>query len=157
MRPLLPLLGDARLLLLVPDGTLNLLSFGALVDEQQRYQIERFTMNYLTSGRDVLRGPTPVSRRQRPLVVADPAFNHAEVPTARQLVAAERRTPTLHSEAVTTLRFTPLPGTVGEAQVLHHLLPEAQLLTGVAATRVPSNRYRDHACCMCGHARLFPG
>jgi CHAT domain-containing protein/tetratricopeptide (TPR) repeat protein len=134
MRPLLPLLGDTRLLLLVPDGTLNLLSFGALVDEHQHYRIEHFTINYLTSGRDVLRGPTTVSGRQRPLVVADPAFDHTEGATALQLAAMERRAPALRSEDMTTLRFTPLPGTASEAQVLHHLLPEAQLLTGTAAT-----------------------
>src|SRR5882724_8156721 len=49
MRPLRSLLGHTRHLLLSSDGALNLVPFGALVDEQQRYLVETYTITYLTS------------------------------------------------------------------------------------------------------------
>src|SRR6266511_4075716 len=55
MRPVRKLVGDIRTLLLSPDGALNLIPFGALVDEQKRYLIESYSFTYLTSGRDLLR------------------------------------------------------------------------------------------------------
>ncbi|MBO0801407.1 MAG: tetratricopeptide repeat protein, partial [Blastocatellia bacterium] len=42
-------------LFISPDGPLNLISFAALVDEENRYLIERYTISFLTSGRDLLR------------------------------------------------------------------------------------------------------
>src|SRR5262249_54362066 len=55
MRPLRAAVGDARRLLVSADGDLNLVPFDALIDEQGHYLIERYAMNYLTSGRDLLR------------------------------------------------------------------------------------------------------
>ena len=55
MRPIRPFLGDATQLLISPDGELNLIPFGALVDEQGRYLIERYSLSYLTAGRELLR------------------------------------------------------------------------------------------------------
>jgi tetratricopeptide (TPR) repeat protein len=55
MQPVRALLGDATQLLVSPDGELNLVPFAALVDEQGRYLIQRYSFTYLTSGRDLLR------------------------------------------------------------------------------------------------------
>ncbi|HLL76511.1 MAG TPA: tetratricopeptide repeat protein, partial [Pyrinomonadaceae bacterium] len=56
MRPVRKLLGpEARQLFLSPDGALNLIPFGALADEQDRYLVETYSITYLTSGRDLLR------------------------------------------------------------------------------------------------------
>ena len=134
MRPLRPLLGDARLVLLVPDGTLNLLPFGALVDEQQHYLLERFTFSYLTTGRDLLRLQTKHPSQQGPLVLANPIFDADGPPPALQMAVAESRSPSLRSADFATMRFEPLPGTADEAHVLQLLLPGAQVLTGAAAT-----------------------
>jgi CHAT domain-containing protein/Tfp pilus assembly protein PilF len=51
------LAGQNRLtrLLISPDGNLNLVPFDALVDEHQRFLVERYEISYLTSGRDLLR------------------------------------------------------------------------------------------------------
>ena len=46
--------GDARRLLISPDGDLNLVPFEALIDEGGRYLVERYAITYLTSGRDLL-------------------------------------------------------------------------------------------------------
>src|SRR5262249_51719677 len=55
MRPVRSLLGEMpgkpSRLLIAPDGSLNLIPFAALVDQQNRYLIESYAISYLTSGR----------------------------------------------------------------------------------------------------------
>jgi tetratricopeptide (TPR) repeat protein len=46
MQPVRRLLGDTRQLFLSPDGALNLIPFGALVDEQNKYLVETYTLTY---------------------------------------------------------------------------------------------------------------
>jgi tetratricopeptide (TPR) repeat protein len=75
MAPIRKLLGKTSTLLLSPDGALNLIPFGALVDEQNRYLIESYAFTYLTSGRDLLRLQPQIPSRQGPLVVANPLFD----------------------------------------------------------------------------------
>ncbi len=77
LQPLRPLLGDATQLLISPDGELNLLPFQALVDEQNRYLIERYAFTYLTSGRDLLRLQVARESKSAPLVIANPAFGES--------------------------------------------------------------------------------
>ena len=74
IQPLLPLFGDATQLLVSADGSLNLIPFAALVDEQGKYLIERYSIAYLTSGRDLLRLQLPRESKSPPVVIADPAF-----------------------------------------------------------------------------------
>ncbi|HKF53911.1 MAG TPA: tetratricopeptide repeat protein, partial [Blastocatellia bacterium] len=54
MQPLRGFTGDAKRLLVSPDGQLDLVPFEALADEQGRYLVERFSISYLTTGRDLL-------------------------------------------------------------------------------------------------------
>ena len=79
MEPLRGLLGaGVTRLLLSPDGPLNLVPFEALIDQQQRYLIERYAINYLTTGRDLLRLQVTRSSKADALVVADPLFDEPE-------------------------------------------------------------------------------
>ena len=78
MQPVRALTGDAAQLLVSPDGGLNLIPFAALADEQGRYLIERYSINYLTSGRDLLRLQTARQSRSAPLVLADPVFGEPD-------------------------------------------------------------------------------
>lgn len=78
MRPLRALTGDATHLLISPDGELNLLPFQALIDEQNRYLVERYAFTYLTSGRDLLRLQVARESKSAPLVIANPAFGQSE-------------------------------------------------------------------------------
>ena len=48
-------LDGIELLLIAPDGALNLLSFATLMDEDNRYLIERVPVHYLSAGRDLLK------------------------------------------------------------------------------------------------------
>ncbi|MGB7926330.1 MAG: CHAT domain-containing protein, partial [Pyrinomonadaceae bacterium] len=133
MRPVRRLLGGATVLLISPDGMLNLVPFAALVDEQNRYLVERYTINYLTSGRDLLRLRIRAQESgQAPLVVADPSFD--ENSSTAAVSAVEQKSANRRSLDFGGAHFSPLPGTAGEAQALVTILPEAQLFTGARAS-----------------------
>src|SRR6266511_2059845 len=73
-QPVRPLLGDMTRLLISPDGQLNLIPFAALVDERGRYVVERYSISYLASGRDLLRLQVARESKGGPLVDAAPDF-----------------------------------------------------------------------------------
>ncbi|HJY84662.1 MAG TPA: CHAT domain-containing protein, partial [Candidatus Binatia bacterium] len=134
MRPVRRLLGNARLVLLSPDGQLNLLPFGALVDEGHHYLIERLTFVTLTAGRDLLRLTAKNASRQEPVLVANPDFDSSGSSKGVSLARAGWEVEAHYLGNWSDPRFTPLEGTAGEATALKRLLPEATILTGPAAT-----------------------
>jgi CHAT domain-containing protein len=115
LEPVRRLVGDATRLLISPDGELNLIPFEALRDERGRFAIERFSISYLTSGRDLLRLQLPRASKSAPLIVADPTFG-----------------PAPRTQAV---YFTPLPGTALEARSIKAVFPDATVLRGTKATK----------------------
>jgi len=141
MRPVRALLGQTRRVFISPEGSLNLIPFAALADEQRRYLITRYSFTYLTSGRDLLRLQSRPESRDVPLIVANPAFGEAAgggVPGAGRQ-ADRNPSPAGEPEAgarddFSRVRFGPLPGTADEAQALKKLLPRARVLTREQAT-----------------------
>ena len=133
MQPVRRLLGKTRSLLLSPDGALNLIPFGALVDEQNRYLIESYSFTYLATGRDLLRLQVQTPSRQGPVVVANPLFDLSQSPIAGN-PAAQQDGEARRSLDFTQERFDPLPSTGIEARSLAAVLSGAQMLTGADAT-----------------------
>lgn len=141
MQPVRALIGDATQLLISPDGALNLIPFEALVDEQNRYLVERFSCTYLTSGRDLLRLQLPRASKSVALVLADPMFGEpeiAQVATAHsnvELAALGRKRPSVTTRGdLTRIYFASLGGTAKEAHAIKSLFPEASVLMGLQAT-----------------------
>ena len=148
MQPLRPLLDDATQLLISPDGQLNLLPFQALIDEQNRYLVERYAFTYLTSGRDLLRLQVARASKSAPLVIANPAFGesakeqNAQATTKEQTAKATRkpaepkarRRSVSDARSLSELYFPPLGSTAEEADAIRKLFPDAHLLTGESAT-----------------------
>lgn len=99
-----------------PDGELNKVPFAALRTPDGYYLVEKLTLSYVASGRDLLRGKTSVASSVDLLLVANPAFDDSEV----------LHTAALSEEAVRATdygeRFTPLPGTAEEARVIPQLV-----------------------------------
>jgi len=141
MQPVRALLGDATQLLVSPEGELNLVPFAALVDEQGRYLIQRYSFTYLTSGRDLLRMQVARESKSGPLVVANPTFGeqaklqtvavatnrkHAQRDTKRRSITSTR--------SLTDTYFAPLEATESEARSIQSLFPDAKILTGANAT-----------------------
>jgi CHAT domain-containing protein len=143
MSPVRRLLNGSRNLMLSPDGTLNLIPFAALVDERGSYLVETYTINYLTSGRDLLK-IEPQARaadsRQPPLVFANPAYNlavKASGTTASQSPDGSRGR---RSGALSSINWEPLIGTAMEASALKNILPGAQVYTGAQANEAALKR-----------------
>jgi CHAT domain-containing protein len=138
MRPVLALaqsgLGEFRRLLIAPDSQLNLVPFAALIDRQGRYLVERYSISYLMSGRDLLRPPVRQSGNQDAVVVADPDYG-----VRGDAVASRSRDVGLPQSAgsnfnLSQIYFPPLKGTAGEARALKAILPQSTVLTRGQAT-----------------------
>jgi CHAT domain-containing protein len=141
MQPVRALAGDAKHLLISPDGELNLIPFAALVDQQGRYLIERYSVSYLTSGRDLLRMQVARESKSEPIIVANPSFGE----TSSELLAktssttkAGTRQSAHHTVStgndLSEVYFAPLGGTAQEASSIQSLFPDATLLSGSQAS-----------------------
>jgi CHAT domain-containing protein/tetratricopeptide (TPR) repeat protein len=140
MRPVRKLLGETRHVFISPDGALNLLPFAALVDENDKYLVENYSLTYLTSGRDLLRLQLSAKSREAPLIIADPTFGRA-----RQTSPAVRSQEPVRADRPADLvevNFSPLSGTGAEAKALAAVLPNARVLTRAQATEAPLKRAR---------------
>jgi CHAT domain-containing protein/Tfp pilus assembly protein PilF len=139
MRPVRSLLnemmGGKRRLLIAPDGSLNLIPFAALVDELNQYLVERYSISYLTSGRDLLRLQTSEPSNDLPLVVANPDFGKLATIAMRGGQVTSRTRNQARSQINTTqVFFQPLPGTEDEALAIKALIPKASVLRRGEAT-----------------------
>lgn len=136
MQPVRARLGNLRQLFVSPDGQLHLVPFAALVDERGDYLVDRYTITYLTSGRDLLRLQVPRARGTAPVVVADPTFGDPAIinttgrPDGRARVDDSQ------------MFFSRLPGVAGEVQALRSLLPQAVFFTGQDATKATLTQVR---------------
>jgi CHAT domain-containing protein len=155
MRPVRKLLGDTKRLFISPDGALNLIPFAALVDENNKYLMETYSLDYLTSGRDLLRLQVRSENRSGAAIFANPTYN-----LTGQLIAACSRRKTRRGLLLgredtdatndtntngqrdaeysridfTQLCYPPLVGTGEEATSLSAVLPNTTLLTDKRAT-----------------------
>jgi len=141
MRPIRPLLGDATQLLISPDGELNLIPFGALVDEQGRYLIERYSLSYLTTGRELLRMHEARESKSSLTVFANPSFGELREESIVKTNSAmktdpgksNRRSNTAEKD-LSAVYFVPLGGTEEEARSIQTIFPDAKVLSENQAT-----------------------
>ena len=89
MKPIRPLLGNTQTILLSPDSQLNLIPFAALIDENNQYLVENYSINYLTTGRDLIRLQNRGVSQDNPLLMADVDFNRAETSPPAPLLQGE--------------------------------------------------------------------
>lgn len=135
-----PLVGDAAHLLIAPDGELDLIPFEALLDDQGKYLVERFSVTYLTTGRDLLHLQEPRQSKSPPLLVANPEFEEAGktllAKTEKTAVGnASGRRSIISGQDLSNVYFAPLSGTEREVRAIQTLFPDAQMLTGMKATK----------------------
>ncbi len=134
MAPIRPLLGDARHLLLSPDGQLNLIPFEALKDEQNKYLVENYAFSYLTTGRDLLRLDTTAKQLSNPVVFADINYDRQETLVATNPATKTRGSENKRSIDFANLRFGQLQATLTEAQEIKRIFPNTDIITGEKAT-----------------------
>lgn len=134
--PLKPELAAAKLVFVVPDGSLGLVPFSALPDGNG-YLVEHGpVVHILSSERDLL-PQEKVERKAGLLAVGSPSFESAGVePAQNNLRAADSS-----CDAAAKAQFNPLPASLGEVKDISsswkrwNSAEPAELLTGDKATR----------------------
>ncbi len=129
-------IGGARQVLIAPDGALNLIPFGALIDGDGAHLIERFSFSYLSSGRDLLRLAVTVDAKQGAVIVADPRFDAAATDQAKADSRGQR------AAELRSMKWERLPGTAEEAALLSRQLSSPTLLEGDKATESAVKKLR---------------
>ncbi|WP_241758991.1 CHAT domain-containing tetratricopeptide repeat protein [Pyxidicoccus parkwayensis] len=131
VRPVLPLVGQARHLFLAPDGQLGLVPFDALHDGKG-FLIERFELSYVNSVSDLLPHPEDAPKSSSVVVfapsVAPPLGTRSEASHDARYDSARR-------DDADALFSAPLPGTREEALTIKSLLPQTQVYLGPEATK----------------------
>jgi CHAT domain-containing protein len=113
--PIQAQLGKSREIFLSPDGDLNLIPFEVLQDSDGKYLIEKYTFNYLASGRDVIGFGAVRARAGKSLLLGDPNFN-ASGKSAGQAGDSRR------SADLRGIQFGRLPGTLAEVKAIQRIL-----------------------------------
>ncbi len=127
--PLLPLLNDKTNLFISPDSQLNLIPFVALQNRQGKYLLKDYSINYLSSGRDLLRLQNEFKPQSPPVIVANPTYN---LDIDRSLMASanyKTRGATRAGDLTRLGCCNALPGTKAEAEAIIPLLSNAIVYT----------------------------
>jgi CHAT domain-containing protein/tetratricopeptide (TPR) repeat protein len=137
--PLAGALQGAGLVLVVPDGALDLVSFAALPSGTDRFLLDDGPMfHYLTAERDLLRPPSVGGFGRGLLMVGAPDFAAPAAP-AEGAMPASLAVPSAARPTCTefgALSFAPLPGALAETNEVATLFAagETSLLQGEGAT-----------------------
>ena len=130
----------AKRAIISPDGQLNFVSFATLLDSEERFLAERYTVQYVASGRDLLRDVQPVTRTAA-IVFANPDFILRSSPTVAQADGAASRATLRGTEkrGIENLTFGPLEGTQKECDRLVMAFQgwhwQTEVFTGQNATK----------------------
>ncbi|GGA16280.1 CHAT domain-containing tetratricopeptide repeat protein [Okeania sp. KiyG1] len=134
MEPIRQKLGNAKHILLSPDSQLNLIPFAALVDENNQYLVENYTITYLTSGRDLIRLDLDFPSKQPPMIVAAPIYDEPGKPISEPLATENNRSSNQPSVDIDNLKFGFLSKTEAEGKAIAAML-NVKLLMGLEATK----------------------
>ncbi len=93
-------ISEGSLVLIAPDGALNLVSFAALIDGEGRYLIEKAPIHYLSAGRELARLNTPTAVGRGLLAMGDPDYDNGD--NSETAVVSQTREETYASVAART-------------------------------------------------------
>ncbi|MFV0390059.1 MAG: CHAT domain-containing protein [Pyrinomonadaceae bacterium] len=134
--PIQEALDSTTQLLISPDDQLNLIPFEALIDSSGKYLVEKYSISYLSSGRDLLRIQNERPNNNPALIIANPNFGESQ--TAKQNNAEQPLQAKRNVNVAKNLRdtyFAPLSGTELEGRNIKNLLTDANFLVGDEATK----------------------
>jgi hypothetical protein len=144
-----------------PDSQLNFVSFATLLDAEERFLAEKYTLQYLLSGRDVLRDVQP-GIRTAAFVFANPDFtlnsSHIVVGADRNSSIAIGALRGTEKRGIEDLTFGPLEGTQKECDRLVNAFEgwhwSAEVFTGPNATKAALLQVHAPYPAL-GHARIL--
>jgi CHAT domain-containing protein/Tfp pilus assembly protein PilF len=132
-QPLVSFFNEKTSIYIVPDGTLNILPFDALVDEDEEYLLQIYDLKILSSGRDLLL--TDAQSGHGPfLIIAGPDYNSEYLVKTETVKTIKRKRKSrgkrnadllkglrMASFGMRGLSFSPLPGAEREGQEINAL------------------------------------
>jgi CHAT domain-containing protein len=112
-------------LIISPDGQLNFVSMATLLTPQGQFLAEKFTIQYVFSGRELLQ-EFPPTANQNVVVFADPDFSAIGATRAAQMDERSASQPATlwrgsEKRSLQGIQFDPLPGTRQESERLLQL------------------------------------
>ena len=132
LEPLLKeIAADTDRLLLSPDANLWLVPWAALPIDRDRYAVEKYELQFLTSARDLIPKSVHASINPRPVIIADPDFDlaPADALAATQQILQSKLSPvgplamrSTNSTSVLPKRVERLPFTYAEANAIKPFL-----------------------------------
>jgi CHAT domain-containing protein len=134
---------DVKRVVISLDGQLNFVSFGTLLDSNERFLAEKYTVRYAANGRDLLRDVKPVATAAA-IVFANPDFTLRQGETTTKQVgeslnSGEGAKHGYEKADIEDLTFGPLTGTQAECDMLANALAswqcKAVFFTGKDATK----------------------
>lgn len=123
-QPIQAAIGGSEYVYLIPDGTLNILPFNALVTDEEEYLIQALDVHTLTSARDLLPSEYRLADGQY-VILAGPDYDSADVVSEEELnIAKGKRSSALQvglrgaGTGLRGLSFAPLPGAEEEGRII---------------------------------------
>jgi CHAT domain-containing protein/Tfp pilus assembly protein PilF len=134
MQPIIPLLGDAKHILISPDGELTQIPFEALRDDQGKFLVEKYQFSYLATGRDLVKVVNSNNQTSSPLLIGGVDYSNLGTIPKNTNVAISRGSNKRSADDLASLEFDFLPGTLPEVEAIKGLLPNSQILSGTQAS-----------------------
>jgi CHAT domain-containing protein len=126
--PLKLAIGNRKTLFLSPDGDLNIIPFDALTDETGSYLIEKYRINYCSSGKDLILYARKLPGKGANLIIADPDFDMSaddQAEAFKSLSMGENKLIIRGTSTVLDYKmplWERLPGTRDEAKTIDKLM-----------------------------------
>lgn len=127
MSPIKGALGNVDTVFISPEGSLNLIPFETLVNENNHYLIEDYQFRYLSTGRDLLRLSEEGSKAPA-ILMGNPTYGRSD--ETLDIIAQDSTRTFDLSQRI----FPALVNTQSEVEWIAEVLPDAQTYTGTAAT-----------------------
>ncbi|MBM4271677.1 MAG: tetratricopeptide repeat protein [Deltaproteobacteria bacterium] len=127
MKPVERYLKGRKMLLISPDGNLNLIPFGVLVTPKNRYLVEDHVIDYIAAGRDILRFADATTAEGESVIIADPDYNLGmkDMQEVVKTVGFKGiRVGGQLSRDALEMHFDPLPDTKREADAIGKILTD---------------------------------
>jgi CHAT domain-containing protein/Tfp pilus assembly protein PilF len=119
--------GENKTLFLAPDGDLNLIPFGCIQDEAGKYLIETYNINYLSSGRDLIRFGQAAKNSGINIIAANPDYNLGKNSAKNDSIKnSDGGSGVSRTIDKCLFNWSPLSGTAAEADNIAKLLPKGE-------------------------------
>ncbi|MCG2661717.1 MAG: CHAT domain-containing protein [Kiritimatiellae bacterium] len=136
--PIVPYLNGRTKLVVAPAGAVSVIPFGILPLGAKEYLVDKYSISYVATGRDVLRSKPSCGSFSHPVVVADPDFDlcmTAEERSDRSPTTANRRES--QEEEKPRMGFRGLQGTREEGAEVARMLRVEDPWFGERALKTP--------------------